>query len=231
MKQTNSSLHTVLLALLLEGGHLGPVPSQNAASRHPLSSRHLTPYLNWHDSVQHGPCTTHICWFFNFFIKYNCKYLRRWASGRRPQSTRPLSGLLDTAHGETALFLAIFLPSTIAFFARFHHSVAANCTLGLFFFLKKNKKVLLYIEGRLAVTCETALLVAGFGAEDTVNALEAAGWEFVIISLIARGGTGKHDVVSVLAAWSAVPVIFRIVLCNANKIVKNRIKIYISSDW
>ena len=145
MKQTNSSLHTVLLALLLEGGHLGPVPSQNAASRHPLSSRHLTPYLNWHDSVQHGPCTTHICWFFNFFIKYNCKYLRRWASGRRPQSTRPLSGLLDTAHGETALFLAIFLPSTIAFFARFHHSVAANCTLGLFFFLeKKNKKVLLY---------------------------------------------------------------------------------------
>ena len=45
----------------------------------------------------------------------------------------------------------------------------------LFFLKKKNKKVLLYIEGRLAVTCETALLVAGFGAEDTVNALEAAG--------------------------------------------------------
>lgn len=56
MKQTNSSLQTVLLALLLEGGHLGPEPSQKAESRQPLSSRHLTPYLSWQDSVQHGPC-------------------------------------------------------------------------------------------------------------------------------------------------------------------------------
>lgn len=79
MKQTNSSLQTVLLALLLEGGHLGPEPSQKAESRQPLSSRHLTPYLSWQDSVQHGPCVVIIV------IDLTCKtketqmgsYLRR----------------------------------------------------------------------------------------------------------------------------------------------------------
>ena len=56
MKQTNSSLQTVLLGLLLDGGHLGPLPSHEAESRHPLSSRHLKLVRKLQSSVQQGPC-------------------------------------------------------------------------------------------------------------------------------------------------------------------------------
>lgn len=56
IKQTNSSLHTVLLGLLMDGGQCGPRPSQKLESRQPLSSRHLSPNLSWHSDVQHGPC-------------------------------------------------------------------------------------------------------------------------------------------------------------------------------
>lgn len=56
MKQTNSLLQMVLLGLLMEGGQKGPLPLQKLASRHPLSSLHLSPNLSSHSELQHGPC-------------------------------------------------------------------------------------------------------------------------------------------------------------------------------
>ena len=64
------------------------------------------------------------------------------------------------------------------------------------------------------ITFETALLVTSLGAEDAVNALETAGWELVIVSLIAGSGTSEHDVVAIFPTRRAIPVVFWIVLKN-----------------
>ena len=55
MKQTNSLWHRVLFGLLLDGGHLGPLPLQKLSSLQPLSSLHLTPISSLHLNVQQGP--------------------------------------------------------------------------------------------------------------------------------------------------------------------------------
>lgn len=61
-------------------------------------------------------------------------------------------------------------------------------------------------------TGEAALVVAGFGAEHAVDALEAARREAVVVLLVAGSGPREHDVIAVLSAGSAIPIVLRIVL-------------------
>ena len=56
------------------------------------------------------------------------------------------------------------------------------------------------------------MIIARLGAEHSVDALQAARREFVVVPLVAGRGPREHDVVAVLAARRAVPVVFRVVL-------------------
>lgn len=56
------------------------------------------------------------------------------------------------------------------------------------------------------------MVVARLGAQHAVDALEAARRELVVVALVAGRGPREHDVVAVLAARRAVPVVFRVVL-------------------
>ena len=70
---------------------------------------------------------------------------------------------------------------------------------------------------RILHTGKAAHIVARFGTEDAVDALEATGRELVVVLLVPGRCSSEHDVIAILSAWRAVSIVLRIVLLLAIK--------------
>ena len=64
-------------------------------------------------------------------------------------------------------------------------------------------------------TGKAAFGITSLGVEHSVDALETARAELVVVLLVARGGAGEHDVIAVLSARRAVAILFGVVLITS----------------
>ena len=109
----------------------------------------------------------------------------------RSQCTGLLTGWELGALWPAALLLAVLLPPAVALLALLHHAVAAQ---------------------RLFRLLEAPALTACLGRQDGLHALQAAWAELPVVDLVAAGGAGEHDVVSVIASRDAGFVVLWVVL-------------------
>lgn len=70
---------------------------------------------------------------------------------------------------------------------------------------------------------KAALGTNGLAEQNWLDTLETAWAEFTIVTLIAGGGTGEHDVVAIFAPWYASLVVFRVMLKIKEKKISEKV--------